>query len=169
MSLRIVSKRGAAAGASPQPMAGGPQDDDGWSSRIAKLVPAEALGLYGTGLAVLGRSKENETTDTLAANTAGEVFLSLAGDPPLTGLLILFVACLVICVVVRYRATQDPVSKKPQWAAVIVAAVSFIIWVVVLEPPAGPVSLGEYSYLGALVAVIWGAGVPLFYKGDPPG
>ena len=47
MSLRIVplDTNEAAPGA--------PDDHDEWGTRIAKLIPAEALGLYGSAVALI--------------------------------------------------------------------------------------------------------------------
>ncbi|MCG8506937.1 MAG: hypothetical protein MI755_20195 [Sphingomonadales bacterium] len=142
MSLRIIrSSVGTGDVAAPKALTQGTQREDGWGSRIAKLIPAEALGLYGAGSAVAG----------------GKAL----------GLWILAAACLVLSGVLRYRATQDPATGSPQWSAVIIAVISFTLWVVALEPPAGPIELGENAYLAAIFALIWGAAVPAFYKGDP--
>jgi tetrahydromethanopterin S-methyltransferase subunit C len=119
----------------------GTTDGDGWSSRLAKLIPAEALGLYGTGQALVPPGR-------------AEVLAGLA-----------FV-CLLFAAALRYVATMDPRTGKPQWVAIAIAGMSFILWVVALRPPVGPLDLGDNYFLAALVALIWGAVVPAFYKGD---
>jgi len=131
MSLRIVSGKMSAAD---------PDPPDGWAARLAKLIPAEALGLYGAGSA-------------------------LVPDDKVVGLWILAAACLVFAGALRYVATQDD-AGKPQIIAVVLALISFVLWVVALQPPSGPVDLGDNAYLGGLAALLWGTIVPAFYKGE---
>lgn len=132
MSLRIVNPAtGARAVAEP----------DGWASRLAKLVPAEALGLYGTGQALVPADRPD-------------------------GRMVLAAASLLFAGGLRYLATRDPQTGEPQWPAIIIAMISFSLWVVALRPPAGPFALGANSFYAALLALVWGTVLPAIYKGD---
>jgi hypothetical protein len=83
MTLRIVDKNihpisfGSPARRS--------QGDD-WASRLAKLVPAEALGLFGAGSSIV---------------------TALKADLQPIGYYILSAACLMFCVAIRFHSTKD--------------------------------------------------------------
>lgn len=113
---------------------------DGWTTRLAKLIPAEALGLYGVGSSMvpIGHAE---------------------------GLWIIAGASLLVSGLVRFKATQSAAGRA-QFGAIAIAMVSFSLWVVALRPPTGPLDLGSYSYLAALAALIWATVLPLVYKGD---
>lgn len=136
MSLRVRKSSN-----DPVAMAGTANEDDPYESRVAKLIPAEALALFGTGSAII---------PGMGAST-----WILAG------------ACLLLAIIVRWKATQSK-TGQPQWAAIVIAAVSFTLWVFSLEPPVGlNVFHGTaQEYVPALAAIIWAAFVPVFYKGD---
>lgn len=139
MSLRVIKKKVPNAAHLQEVEESG----DNWSTRVVKLIPAESLGLYGTGSAIVPQTKPE-------------------------GLWILATACLFLTLVFRYRATKS-IEKKTQTIAVAIAGISFILWLLALEPPVGPFNLGENAYLAALFALIWGVGVPAFYKGNEQG
>jgi hypothetical protein len=132
MSLRITN---------PATSARTVAQGDGWPSRLAKLIPAEALGLYGAGQALVPAERND-------------------------GRLVLAVAALLFAGALRYVATRDPQTGLPQWPAVAIAMISFALWVLALRVPAGPFDLGENSFYAALFALLWGTVVPAFYKGD---
>ena len=121
---------------------GGPDD---WGTRIAKLIPAEALGLYGTAVGMV------TTPDPTARTTA---------------LWIIIAVCLAITIIIRYRATLDPTTKKPQTVAIAISVVSFILWLIALGAPASPIVLpAALAFAGPLAALLWGTFVPYIYKG----
>ena len=64
-------------------------DPDGWPSRLAKLIPAEALSLYGAGQALVPRGRTED-------------------------LVLLAVVSVVFAAALRYVATKDPATKRPQ-------------------------------------------------------
>ena len=74
-------------------------------NKLITLFPAEALTLYGTGVAVFGRS-------TLAA----------------------LVVCLIVLVLLRTVATQPQQGGQPHYEAVLVAAISFVLWTTATDP-----------------------------------
>lgn len=134
MSLRI-RKVGATRSRSATDDGG-----DGYGARIAKLIPAEALGLYGAGQAIVPVDRAD-------------------------GRIVLAVASVVLTAVIRYQATKDE-AGNPQWKAIGVAVVSFILWVLTLRQPVGIVDLGADGFYVTLAALIWGVAVPYFYKGN---
>jgi hypothetical protein len=108
MSLRVRAPvppgevRRSAGGAPMPPM------DDGYMSRLVKLVPAEAIGPFPF---LLESAKNVPMPDG-------------SGRFP-----VYFVAwtLLLIVIVLRYKATSEP-GRGPQWGGVLIAAVAFFIW-----------------------------------------
>lgn len=146
MSLRIVpaSKLESAAPSEPS---------DDWSTRIAKLIPAEALGLYGTAVSMV-----HETPYRMAA------------------LWIIAIFCVALIFLIRSRATRDPRTGKPQYRAVWIAILSFVIWLVALGSATGtqagalavsPIpTLTGLEFAGPLAALLWGTIIPYIYTGE---
>lgn len=135
MSLRVVGTS-PAAGAVP-----GGDKPDGPLARIAKLVPAEALGLYSAGLPVIHSASEGQRDAMLAAWA---------------------VSALVFCIFVRVRETAGS-DGKPQVRAIGIALISFVIWLCML--PAGSSPLPIQGAWLTLVAIAWGTMIPFIYKG----
>ena len=79
--------------------------DASYYNKLITLFPAEALTLYGTGVAVFGRS-------TLAA----------------------LIVCLLVLILLRSVATEPQQGGHPHYEAVIVAAISFILWTTATDP-----------------------------------
>lgn len=124
---------------------GGGADADDWGSRIAKLIPAEALGLYGSAVAMV-------QTDSAAARTAA--------------LWVVAAICCVLTILVRYRATLDPTTRRPQWTAIVISLISFLLWLTALGAPTSPIDLPDaFAFAGPLAALLWGTMVPYIYKG----
>lgn len=144
MSLRIR------AAASPSELEGAqPADNaDGWATRLAKLMPAEALGLYGA-----------------ASSLIPAVSLDVTASARNVVLWILALVCLVFSAAIRLRATEQ--GGKPQVTAVAIASISFVIWLTALGPPNSPVQLPNgYAFIGPLIAVVWATIISYFYRGD---
>lgn len=142
MSLRVhAAPNSATKGLAPTST---PTGDD-WGTRIAKLVPAEALGLYGSAVAL--------------APPPGEPNRLLAQW-------IIVAVCLIITVIVRFRATADA-AGRPQIPAIVLAVISFLIWLMAIGEPTSPFPLPDsFATFGPLAALLWGSLVPFFYKGD---
>jgi hypothetical protein len=125
------------------------QPGDDWSSRIVKLIPAEALGLYGTAIGLIA---------------------SLSDVERLIGIWLVSAVCLLLIIIVRIRATRDRATGRgPQIKAIAVSLVSFTLWLAALA--ATGVSISPFAglpYLGItpLLALLWGTTVPYFYRGD---
>lgn len=125
------------------------EEADGWASRVAKLIPAEALGLYGAA------------TGMIAGNDAIDMTVALA---------IVTIACCVLTIIVRLKATSDPaMGRGPQVVAVAISLISFLVWLAALGATGEGVSpfagLPGVAY-APLAALIWGTLVPYFYKGE---
>jgi hypothetical protein len=114
----------------------------GYLDRLLKLIPAEVVGLYlvGNGFIPVGERM---------------------------GLAIWAAVCLIAVITVRVFATSDPQQNlSPQWAAVLISAISFIIWVYTMGGPFE--AFGYHSaWIGSLAVLIWTFFVPIVYKGSP--
>lgn len=135
MTLRIVPQ---AVRASPAPAT--PPAGDDWGVRIAKLIPAEALGLYGTALSMFDTELRARVTEQLVA----------------------IAACMVLTITIRYRATQDA-AGRPDYKAIAISVVAFGLWLAAMGPNSAPLGF-EYKALGPMLALLWGTLVPYFYK-----
>lgn len=102
--------------------------------RLVKLVPAEILAVY-----VAGRSHA----------------AALGGAWPLV--------CLALLLVLRVWGTHER-GKGPQWSAIAVAAVSFVVWVLALDGRI--LGLVVSSDLASLLVLVWTTLAPLFVRGD---
>jgi hypothetical protein len=105
--------------------------------RLVKLVPAEILAVY-----LAGRSQ------------AGAIH----GAWPLV--------CLALLLVTRVWGTQER-GRGPQWSAVAVAAVSFLIWVLALDGRI--LSLAVNPDLASLLVLVWTTLAPMIVRGDRSG
>ncbi|SFK06545.1 hypothetical protein [Caulobacter sp. UNC279MFTsu5.1] len=133
------------------PMGGGdppsvPTAPDGWATRLAKLIPAEALGLYGAATGVL--PPMDNTTLRL-------VFL-----------IIIAAACLAMSIAIRYKSTSLATGRPQVWA-IVISSVSFVIWLMSLGIPNSPIPIPqELAFIPTIIAVIWTTAIGVFYRGD---
>src|SRR5262245_15278053 len=137
-----------------------------YMERLVKLVPAEAVAVY-----------------PLLFNEAKG--LADAGNRARAIALVSWII-LAVVVVLRAQATAVP-HRGPQWVAVAVAGVSYIIWVYVFggqfgvegwmngflpgfanapAAPPDPDAAKLKSLIGSLALVCWTLVVPAIYKGD---
>src|SRR3990172_3797520 len=109
MTLRIISENSARnlerSLHNGRDIGGSLQDT--YMTRMTKLVPAEAI-----------------TTYPLILNT-------VPSPRPWQMVLLVAAVVLVVVVVLRWSATKGP-DGKAQWPAVILSAISFVIWVFVM-------------------------------------
>lgn len=154
MSLRINKPRlRAPEGGLETPGGGLPQLEPGddWSSRVAKLIPAEALGLYGTAVGMMA-------TWQAGSYNAGATLVAIT------------LACCVLIILIRFKATEDKSeSRGPQIVAIGIAIVSFLLWLAALAATGTGVSPFPEAWVvpyAPLAALLWGTFVPYFYKGD---
>ncbi len=123
---------------------GGPGGGDDWGTRVAKLIPAEALGLYGAAVALV-------PADTPSRDA---------------GLWLIALVCAGLLILIRYRSARDPSTGKPQMVAILISLISFFIWLLALGAPVSPIRLpADLTFFGPLAALLWGTVVPYIYKG----
>ncbi|WP_422355314.1 hypothetical protein [Roseivirga pacifica] len=115
------------------------EDHNAYFSRLIKLIPAEVLTLYAMGQA-------NIPDEEVWA----EVIFGLV--------------CCILVVFSRAYATSDE-NNKPQWSAVLVSTISFMIWLY-LESPIFIILELQIAWLGTIIMAIWMFLVPYFYKGE---
>lgn len=144
MSLRIRSP----AASSELEAEALPDTADGWASRLAKLIPAEALGLYGATASVVP-----PTSGDFSASSRAATLYAVA------------IICLVFSAAIRLRATAS--DGKPQVGSVIISVISFVVWLVALGAPASPVQLpAGFAFIGPLLAILWATIASYFYRGN---
>jgi len=153
MSLRIIGPQ-----AQPQVReraAGASTPMDNYLERLVKLVPAEAIAAF-----------------PLLQEIA-------TGRGAWAEVLVAWVL-LAVVIILRHHATNIP-GEGAQWTAIIVAAVSFCIWVYVMggdfgvnyflvdagtTPEAAAEMEKNVSFLSTLALVVWTIIVPVFYTGE---
>ena len=106
----------------------------GWLERLVKLIPSEIVVVY-----LAGRGHAGAIPDLWP------------------------VICLALLVVVRVWGTREP-PKGPQWIAVSISAVSFVVWVFAIGGRFAGVALNPDT--AALVGLVWATLVPVVYRGD---
>lgn len=111
-----------------------------------KLIPGEALAAY-VALQAVAEKAENP----------GNVRIVLA------------LACCLLTVFLRWVGTQDKATRKPQYGAVLFAAVAFILLVYaaggqVFWHPRFP----DQQYYAQIIATILGVAVPILYRRSVP-
>ena len=111
---------------------------EAYLERLLKLIPAEVVSIYPVGRSLIADDMQQGLWATI---------------------------CLMICVVFRTRMTRGP-DGRPQWPAVAIAAVSFIIWVYVLGAHVVGFALpDQYKVWPALMLLAWTTIVPAVYTG----
>ena len=116
MTLRIISEasaRNLERGLHTGRDIGGSLQDT-YITRMTKLVPAEAITAYPLFL------------NTIQPTSAGT-------SRPWQSVVLVAAVVLIVVVVLRWSATKGP-EGKAQWPAVILSAISFVIWVFVMGP-----------------------------------
>jgi hypothetical protein len=79
--------------------------------RLVKLIPGEVVGIYLIGVGVIPPEQK-------------------------IALPIWAIACLGFVVLSRWYATSDPANNvPPQWRAVCISSVSFVIWTYTMPGP----------------------------------
>jgi hypothetical protein len=157
MSLRIISEgyarnleRGLQAGRD----IGAANLQDTYMSRMSKLVPGEALSSYPLLLNTIPRDP-------------------VSSARPLQSVLLVAAVVMIVVVVLRWSATKSA-EGKPQWAAVLLSALSFAIWVLVMGSEtdfrglsvAADVMNISSQLISGLALFAWTAIAPAIYTGD---
>jgi hypothetical protein len=112
-----------------------------YMERLVKLIPAEVVGLYLVGQGIIP-PHEN------------------------VALVVWSIVCLGLVVLVRAKTTGDRANNlSPQWSAVAVSTISFIIWVYTMPGPFQAFHVAV-PYLGSLAVLVWTFIVPFLYQGS---
>ena len=120
---------------------------DGWATRLAKLIPAESLGLYGATAGLLPAMEDKQTIRLVC-------------------LIVIAVICLVFSIVIRWKSTAAA-TGSPQVLAIIISAVSFLIWLATLGAPNSPFPIpSDFTFIPSVIALLWTTIVAFFYRGD---
>ena len=120
---------------------------DGWATRLAKLIPAEALGVYGAALGLLPGLEDNTTVRLVL-------------------LIIISVACLAILIAVRIKSTAQN-ADGPQPLGIAISCVAFLIWTATLGPTSSPFPIPkDFGFVVSLIGMLYVALVGVFYRGD---
>ena len=121
----------------PQLQSGSLQD---YGERLVKLIPSEVVGLYLVGVGVIPATAKVAVT-------------------------VWAVLCLGLVVLARAYATRDQaLNLPPQWKAVVISSVSFVIWVYTIPGPFQALGVAV-PYIGSLAILVWTFVVPYFYTG----
>ncbi|MCR5878992.1 hypothetical protein [Phenylobacterium sp. J367] len=139
---------------------GGPPPSE-YLERLVKLIPTEIIGLYLGGKAAI----QTRYMDFHAPKPDGTLVPPQQLGPNEDVAWVGWTAiCFFALLAVRSWATKS--HDRPQWGAVLIAAVSFLIWVY---------SFGDVFHLvwgiwdplpATLLVLVWTFAVPIFYKGD---
>jgi len=120
------------------------QNIQSYMERLIKLIPAEVIAIYLTGKGI-------------AVSSTFLGYWSLI--------------CLLLIIIVRIWGTRDTSNptKKIQWPAVVISAISFVIWVYAVDGYFLSSNFNFESkekYIVSLVILVWTFIIPIFYKGD---
>lgn len=180
MSLRIISE-GAARKLERGVHTGGADAaslQDTYTSRLTKLVPVEAITAYPVFLNAASGIQPRAAVPAAADATRALV----ASGTPATDPIVIFILSwvfLIMVVVLRWRATKSP-DGKAQWPAIIISAISFVIWVYVTKGDfgfsnfVGSNVVGQFlerlrdyrDFVSSLVMFAWTLMAPALYTGE---
>lgn len=111
-----------------------------YGERLVKLIPSEVVGIYLVGAGVIPAGAKISVTVWAAV-------------------------CLGLVVLARAYGTREPaLNLPPQWKAVLISSVSFVIWVYTIPGPFQSFGLA-IPYVGSLAILVWTFVVPYFYTG----
>jgi len=120
--------------------------------RLMRLIPSEIIGLYLIGDGVIPKT---------ASLPPGKVDTTRA-----IALIVWSIVCLVGLVALRAWGTADNRRKgKPQWVAVSLSAISFLIWLYSIGGPFQEFPGVRVPFIGSLLVLAWTFFVPFFYTG----
>lgn len=119
----------------------GGEPQDSFFTTVQKLIPGEAATIFPVGLTLIGRIPDGSAIAFLWAW-----------------------AVLAITILLRYEQTKRD-GINPQWLAVFVSAVSFVLFVYALDQSLLPAKLDpSYHPLVSLGLVVWSIIAPVIYR-----
>jgi hypothetical protein len=140
--LRITRPPMVKAAAKKEGPASGKQTPiQSYMERLVKLIPAEVVGLYLVGQGIIPPAEK-------------------------TALVVWSIVCLGLVVLVRATTTGDRANNiAPQWGAVAVSTISFVIWVYNMPGPFQAFGVAV-PFVGSLAVLVWTFIVPFLYQGS---
>ncbi len=112
-----------------------------YMERLVKLIPAEVIGLYLVGQGIIPPAEK-------------------------VALTVWSIICLGLVVLVRAKSTGDRANSiSPQWSAVAVSTISFVIWVYNMPGPFQAYQVA-IPFVGSLAVLVWTFIVPFLYQGS---
>lgn len=120
----------------------GAADMQGYTDRLVKLIPGEVVGIYLAGIGIIPSTAPRGVV-------AGWAFV-----------------CLGLVVLARAYATSDNArGVPPEWKAVIISAISFVVWTYTMPGPFQRFGLAV-PYIGSLLILVWTFVAPYIYVGE---
>ena len=125
------------------PAPGGADDTyDKYLERLIKLIPSEVIAFYLVGKGLLPPGKKS-------------VWVGWT------------IVCFIAVIVVRASTTRAREDRSNvQWTAVIIASISFIIWIYSLGDVFTLYKNLHEPYIASLLVLTWTFFLPYIYKGD---
>ena len=181
MSLRISTP--GKGGQGRRGGSGEAGDSDFYMSRLIKLLPAEAVAVYPlmqrNAEGVISDVKSsiktaNDKIQTAVTEVDPETIAQAAQEVPdwLPVAMAWFVLMLVI--LLRWQATRDA-NGNAQWGAVVIAAISFFLWVPTMNGTFGVLEFATAAewirwpdaveeFVPEVLLIFWTIVIPAFYK-----
>jgi hypothetical protein len=120
---------------------GKPDSFKNYLSRLMKMIPSEVVGFYLVGSGIIPDNQH-------------------------VGLLIFSIICLFGVIAIRRWGTADPENNlAPQWSAVAISTIAFVIWIYSLGGVFKFYGL-HVPWIGSLLVMVWTFFIPIFYKGS---
>jgi hypothetical protein len=109
--------------------------------RLLKMIPGEVISLYLVGMGFIPPDEQ-------------------------VAMIVWCLVCLAAVFVVQIYGTSDTDARlPPQWGAIFIAAVAFVIWVYSLGGPFAAFGIHK-PWVGSLLVLGWTFFVPILYRGD---
>lgn len=126
-----------------------PPKPETYSTRLAKLIPIEAITAYGLGTSQL----HLDATKKAVLHESSLYYLAAI--------------CILVSALVRWKQTQDENGKNPQIIGIIISIISFVLFVSTQKGTYG-IDIWEWTRntdVPGLLALSWIFIVPILYKG----
>lgn len=130
----------------------GSKQAKGYVDRLVKLIPGEIVALYLAGKVQIASQYPANTNPSSASDSSA-----------MTAWVIWTVVCLGVLVIVRRWATSDkPADVPPEWPAIGLTAVAFLIWVYSLGDVFALLGIFN-SLVASLLVLVWTTVTPILY------
>ena len=123
-----------------------PPSDSPYPERLLKLIPAEVIAIYRSHRYLPVRHRRHPRRPAVGATAAWAA------------------TCLLLVVIARGFTTRDAAQRlPPQWPAVIISALSFVIWIFTMPGLLQGFGLAP-PFVGSLIIAVWTFLIPYVYK-----